>query len=109
MKGYIDALVNYALERGLIQEGDEIWAYNRLLEVLGLDEAEGEPVEAELAEILDKLTDDAVRRGIQGDLTAGHVGHGDAVRHRGDKGAQERQGQEQGYQFTGHRQTLLKM
>ena len=64
MKGYIDALVNYALERGLIQEGDEIWAYNRLLEVLGLDEAEGEPVEAELAEILDKLTDDAVRRGL---------------------------------------------
>ena len=64
MKGYIDALVNYALERGLIQEGDEIWAYNRLLEVLGLDEAQGEPVEAELAEILDKLTDDAVRRGL---------------------------------------------
>ena len=64
MKGYLDALVNYALDRALIQEGDELWAYNRLLEVMGLDEAEGEPVEAELPQILNALTDDAVRRGL---------------------------------------------
>ena len=51
MKGWLDALVNYALDRGLIQEGDEIWAFNRLLEAMGLDEAQGEPVEAELPEI----------------------------------------------------------
>ena len=71
MKGYLDALVNYALERGLIQEGDELWAYNRLLEVMGLDEAEGDTVEAELPEILEKLTDDAVRRGlIEDNVTA---------------------------------------
>ena len=37
MKGYLDALVNYALDRALIQEGDELWAYNRLLEFMGLD------------------------------------------------------------------------
>ena len=71
MKGYLDALVNYALDRALIQEGDELWAYNRLLEVMGLDEAEGEPVEAELPEILQALTDDAVRRGlIEDNITA---------------------------------------
>ena len=71
MKGYLGALVNYALDRALIQEGDEIWAYNRLLEVMGLDEAEGEPVEAELPEILTALTDDAVRRGlIEDNITA---------------------------------------
>ena len=64
MRGYLNALVDYALERGLIQEGDELWAYNRLLEVLGLDEAEGEDVTAELPEILTALTDDAVRRGL---------------------------------------------
>ena len=67
MKGWLDALVNYALDRGLIQEGDEIWAYNRLLEAMGLDEAEGEPVEAELPEILEALTDDAVCRGLVDD------------------------------------------
>ena len=71
MKGYLDALVNYALDRALIQEGDEIWAYNRLLEVMSLDEAEGDPVEAELPEILTALTDDAVRRGlIEDNITA---------------------------------------
>ncbi len=67
MKGYLDALVDYALEHGLIQEGDELWAYNRLLETLGLDEAQGEPVTAELPEILEALTDDAVRRGLVDD------------------------------------------
>ena len=71
MKGYLDALVNYALDRALIQEGDEFWAYNRLLEVMGLDEAEGDPVQAELPEILTALTDDAVRRGlIEDNITA---------------------------------------
>ena len=71
MKGYLDALVNYALDRALIQEGDEIWAYNRLLEVMCLDEADGDPMEAELPEILGALTDNAVRRGlIEDNITA---------------------------------------
>ena len=71
MKGYLDALVQYAIGHGLLQEGDEIWAYNRLLEVMGLDEAEGEPVEAELPEILGALTDDAAARGlIEDNVTA---------------------------------------
>ena len=67
MKGYIDALVRYALEHGLIQEGDEIWAYNRILEVLGLHEAAGEELDAELPEILSALTEDAVARGLVDD------------------------------------------
>ena len=67
MKGYIDALVRYALEHGLIQEGDEIWAYNRILEVMGLNEAQGEELDAELPEILSALTEDAVARGLVDD------------------------------------------
>ena len=70
MRDYLDALIEYALSRGLIQPGDELWAMNRLLEVLGLDEP-GEPGpgigDAELAGILDALTDDAVRRGLAED------------------------------------------
>ena len=68
MKGWIDALVNYALDKGLIQEGDETYVFNRILEILGLDEpGEGEAVEASLPEILNALTDDAVRRGLLDD------------------------------------------
>ena len=65
MRGYINALIRYALEKGLLEAGDEIWAYNRLFEVMGLDEAEGEEVEGlELCDILHALTDDAARRGL---------------------------------------------
>ncbi len=68
MKGYLDALVNYGLETGLIQPGDETYVFNRLLEILGLDDAgEGEAVAAPLPEILGALTDDAVRRGLVDD------------------------------------------
>ena len=65
MRAYLDALVEYALSHGLIQPGDEIWAMNRLLEVMGLDDpGQGEAIEAELPQILETLTDDAVRRGL---------------------------------------------
>lgn len=66
MKKYIDALVEYALSRSLIEEGDEIFAYNTLLSVLQLDgvEGEGRVDGASLAELLSALTDDAVKRGI---------------------------------------------
>ena len=65
MKGWIDALINYALDKGLIQEDDTVFVFNRLLEILGLDEpGQGEAPEAELPEILSALTDDAVRRGL---------------------------------------------
>ena len=72
MRAYLDALVEYALSHGLIQPGDEIWAMNRLLEVMGLDDpGEGEAIEAELPQILETLTDDAVRRGlVEDNITA---------------------------------------
>ena len=68
MRAYLEALVQYALTHGLIEPGDEIYAMNRLLEVMGLDDpGEGAPVEAGLAEILNALTEDAVRRGLVDD------------------------------------------
>ena len=64
----IRALVRYALDRGLIQPSEEMWAVNALLEALSLDSytpPEGEPaVEAELPAILDALVDDAYARGV---------------------------------------------
>ena len=68
MKVYIDALIQYALAAGLIEEADRIFVFNRLLEIMGLDAAEeGMPVTATLPEILKALTDDAVSRGLLDD------------------------------------------
>ena len=62
---YLDALVRYAVERGLIHEDDACVARNRLLEILRLDEAEtGEKVSAPLHELLAALTQDAAARGL---------------------------------------------
>ena len=47
---YITALVNYALDKGLIQPEDRIWAVNRILEVMelpGIDTCAA-PAEGEL-------------------------------------------------------------
>lgn len=70
----ITALVEYALERGLIQPEDRIWAINSLLDELQLD-SPGEDLDAasyhatvedtaHLASILDSLVDDAAARGL---------------------------------------------
>lgn len=75
MKRYIDLLIKHALSHGLIMPGDEIWAFNRILEVLQLDAAEDDKDSAaaegedtlSLQQILDVLTDDAVSRGITED------------------------------------------
>lgn len=65
MKGYIDALLAYGLEKGLIRAGDESFVFNRLLEIMGLDQAEGEELASlSLTEILSALTDKAVERGL---------------------------------------------
>ena len=63
----IRALVRYALDKGLIQPSEEMWAVNALLEALSLDSytpPEGEPAEAELPAVLDALLDDAHDRGV---------------------------------------------
>ena len=73
MKGYIDALVAYAVENGLIHPDDMGYIFNSLLAVLGLDApTQGEaPEGATLADILAALTDDAVARGVvQDDITS---------------------------------------
>ncbi len=65
MKTTLEALVAYALERGLIAEEDRTWAYNRLLEVMELSHAEEGGVSgASLAALLEALCDDACRRGL---------------------------------------------
>ena len=64
----IASLVRYGLDRGLIAEDDRIYAVNRLLEALSLDEYTPEDaLELPLEEILRGLLDDAVARGICGD------------------------------------------
>ena len=68
MKAYLDALVNYAANCGLIEDEDKTYAFNRLLELMALDSADGEgTVSAPLNEILDALCDDACRRGLLDD------------------------------------------
>ena len=66
MKATVNALIQYGLDTGLICPGDETYVFTRLLEILRLDEAEesGAAAPSSLAEILEVLTDDAVRRGV---------------------------------------------
>ena len=66
MKKYIDALISYALKKQLIVPGDEDYAFNRILEVMGLDSVPDteETVELPLEELLAALTEDAVSRGL---------------------------------------------
>ena len=65
---YLTALVQYALDKQLIEPCDKTYVTNQLLDALGLDSFE--PVESRqmsLEQILRGLLDDAVSRGICGD------------------------------------------
>lgn len=70
----IKQLVRYAVACGLVEEQDEIWAVNRLLEVLQLDSFEDvalENEEAPLEEILASVLDFAVEKKlISNDVTS---------------------------------------
>ena len=69
----IKALVDYGLDKGLIEREDEIWARNRILDVLALDayEPSGERRFDNLEEILKAILDDAAERGvIDGGITS---------------------------------------
>ena len=59
-------LADYAQRTGLIEESERTWAINGILEVLHLDGIPEIPVpeQAELHEILDALTDNAIERGL---------------------------------------------
>ncbi len=70
----IAALVNYAISKGLISKDDRVWAINRILEALRLDEYE-EPSDLgalpSLEKILAPLLDYAVQSGlIEDSITA---------------------------------------
>ena len=63
----IAALVQYALEKNLIQPEDKTWAINQLLAALALDsfdEPQEVPGDMDLEVILSRILDDAVSRGI---------------------------------------------
>ncbi len=67
MKKYIEALLQYGLEKKLVDPRDLIYTRNQLLDLLkleGYDPAEVAPVEASLEEILKNLLDDAAERGL---------------------------------------------
>ena len=65
MKATLEALVRYALDKGLIEQEDTVYAYNRLLETMGVNEAdEGGLTDAPLHELLEVLCDEACRRGL---------------------------------------------
>ena len=70
---YIDALVCYAMNRGLAQPEDWTYLVNRLLEAMALDDyspSQG-PLPEELPVILEGLLSDAVARGLcQDNITA---------------------------------------
>ena len=63
---YILSLVEYAVKTGLIENEDRCFAVNALLEVMQLDGVadDAKADDAALPEILEKLTDDAVARGV---------------------------------------------
>ena len=68
----VKQLVQYAVERGLIDPQDRLWATNRLLEVLNLDSFSDPALPKELPpleEILGALLDDAAARGLIGNDT----------------------------------------
>ena len=65
VNGYLTALVNYGLEKGLIEPCDQTYITNQLLMTMGLDSYEYEEAPAlELEDILAGLLDDAVARGV---------------------------------------------
>ena len=72
MNTYIASLVQYAVDRDLIEDCDRVYITNSLLQVMQLDEhEEATPVGLELETILKALTDNAVSRGVcEDDITS---------------------------------------
>jgi len=64
----IDQLLQYALEKGLIEQDDRIWAKNELLSCMGCDGDTTERCESlSLAALLTALTEEAIKNGICSD------------------------------------------
>ena len=63
----ITKLVDYAVQEGLVEENEYIWAVNTILDVLKLDDYTPVPwdhQQVELAPVLEALLDDAWERGV---------------------------------------------
>ena len=65
----ISKLVDYAVNAGLVEECERVWAINTILDVLKLDnytepERTWDPESIELAPVLEELLDDAHARGV---------------------------------------------
>ncbi len=63
----ISKLVTYAVQEGLIEENECVWAVNTILDVLKLDDYTPVPwdyKQVELAPVLEALLDDAYERGV---------------------------------------------
>ena len=63
----ITKLVDYAVQEGLVEENEYIWAVNTILDVLKLDDYTPVPwdhQQVELAPVLEALLDDAYDRGV---------------------------------------------
>ena len=63
----ISKLVDYAVQEGLVEENEFIWAVNTVLDVLKLDDYTPVPCDysqVELAPVLEALLDDAYARGV---------------------------------------------
>ena len=69
MDRYIDLLVSYGLEKGLLERADIVWARNAILEALDRHTyTQADPLPPmPLSDILSALTEDAVRRGVCND------------------------------------------
>ncbi|MDO4286884.1 MAG: UDP-glucose--hexose-1-phosphate uridylyltransferase [Eubacteriales bacterium] len=70
----IKALVAYAENNGLIEKADEIWAINRILEIIGIDDYDEPEIvpDMSLTEILDNLCDFAYKNGILKENSIGY-------------------------------------
>ncbi len=67
----LHGLIKYALDCGLLDPADRIWATNQLLHALDFDTLiDADPMDAPLEEILKVLLDDAAARGIIQDSIA---------------------------------------
>lgn len=72
MKKYVEALLGYGVEKGLVDQRDVIYVRNQLLDLLqleGYDAKEVEPADASLEEILKALLDHAAEKGLMPDNT----------------------------------------
>lgn len=66
MDSYIKALLDYAIEKKLIEESDRVYCANGILALMQLDSCDSEckAADGEINVILDKLCDNAAERGI---------------------------------------------